>query len=239
MKSKIYIIGVVLILAGSGVSYIREIKASVILPVNNREFSLKGITTSGGKLVDFGFSLALKSFEILRYKPDFAIYGPDNQLQRKARIANNGILDFSPYGKFREVSFIDSVNITGNSPQCTIHLLSGAKEDVVLVEGSARTESRALKNGYTLKMLKPVDKQYKAILRFTTDNGVITEKALAMNRPAEFKGWLFYFTSYDSQSFQYVVLTARRDPGRLMTIAGILILMAGVIVMFYLRGYGG
>jgi cytochrome c biogenesis protein ResB len=59
------------------------------------------------------------------------------------------------------------------------------------------------------------------------------ELPISINHPAGYKGWRFYLTSYDQRSRSYVVLSARRDPGRGTVIAGIWIVMIGTFVLCF------
>jgi hypothetical protein len=134
-------LGAVLILIGAGITYMKEVKFSFMLPVNE-EFIVREVPLEGGEVIDFGFGLALKNF-------------------------------------------------------------------------------------------KPVDNQYTAALSFITDNDSAVERKMATNKPVNFNKWLFYLSSYDPQSFSYIIVTARRDPGRKIAITGMLALFIGVTMTFW------
>ena len=53
----------------------------------------------------------------------------------------------------------------------------------------------------------------------------------SVNHPLDFHGWRFYLMSHDTQNNEYIVITARRDPGRGCVIAGIWMIIAGVAVL--------
>jgi len=233
-------LSVVLILIGAAISYTKEVKFSFVLPVDEG-YIVSEVPLKSGKIIDFGFGLTLKKFEIFRYKPDFALYQPapaqnknrqknGYKLYRKARISSGGILDFGPYGKFTVKKLYEK---KGNPPCCTVHLASEAGGEIVLIEGSQRLARKTLKNGYTLKLLKPVDRQYKATLRLIADDNTVIEREMAINKPVDFNGWRFYLNSYGPQSLNYIIVTARRDPGRKIAIAGMFGLMIGITTFFY------
>lgn len=234
-------LGALLILIGGGISYMSGVKFPFLLPMDE-ESIVREVTLKDGRVIDFGFGVALKKFEILRYKPDFALYRPDPiqngkkgeedyQLCGKARISTDGILDFGGCGKFKVTDVVEN---DGGRPGCTVHLTSESNEEIVLVERDEKSERHTLENGYVLKLLRPADKQYRAELRFVTDNNSTIEREMSVNKPADFNDWLFYLNSYDRWSLSYIVVTARRDPGRKTVITGILALMVGVAVIFYL-----
>ena len=257
-------LGAILVLVGGGISCMKEAKLSFMLPVDE-EFIVSEVPLKDGKIIDFGFGLALKKFNILRYKPDFALYrlnttqdrnkqGEGYQLIRKVRISPKGVLDLGSCGKFtvkqvykkakvlerslvssrQEISPIDVIEREDGPLRCAIHLVSQTNEEIVLLEGFPQLEQHALKNGYLLKLLKPIDKQYKAVLRFITEDNSIIEQEMAMNKPVDFKGWRFYLNSYNPQAFNYIIVTARRDPGRKIAITGMILFMIGVAMIFYL-----
>ena len=65
-------------------------------------------------------------------------------------------------------------------------------------------------------------------MRVTDDNGESRTEPLAINHPFTHRGWRFYLMSYDREAQRYVWLSARRDPGRPIVIAGIWGILLGV-----------
>lgn len=84
-------------------------------------------------------------------------------------------------------------------------------------------------------MAPPPVKGYRAVLRIRDDDGTTTEKVLDVNRPVDHSGWRFYLMDYDRESFGYVVIRARRDPGRRIAIAGMCATMIGIALMCFSR----
>ena len=76
-------------------------------------------------------------------------------------------------------------------------------------------------------------KMPEAILILATEEEVSVEKKMTINRPAEHREWLLYLTSYDPVSEEYIIITMRKDPGRKLAISGMLILLAGIFIIFY------
>jgi hypothetical protein len=56
---------------------------------------------------------------------------------------------------------------------------------------------------------------------------------VSINHPADYKGWRFYLVSYDQQNQRHVQLSVRRDPGRMVVIAGIWAVIAGTFVFCF------
>lgn len=88
---------------------------------------------------------------------------------------------------------------------------------------------------YLLLTKKSGDKWYSAKFNIKDE-----EKSdifdLEVNHPVSYKKWRFYLMSYgQDRQGDYVVLTARKDPGRIAVITGIWMLMSGIFMMCFLR----
>jgi cytochrome c biogenesis protein ResB len=96
-----------------------------------------------------------------------------------------------------------------------------------------------LESGWLLQIIPPADRKQELVLRFAADDGALSErsveKCVTVNHPAVHGGWRFYLMSYDREAQEYVVLLARRDPGRGIAIAGMFCLMAGVALTCFVR----
>lgn len=212
-------LSVVLILAGAFVGFLAEKRGQFALPVDPQH-SVRELPLTGGGTADLGFGVAVKSFEVSRFDPDYALYRPavtgeggreevEYVLERTVRISSDGTLDLGPLGRIEA---------------------GGLKNDA----GDWVTQ-RALEDGWLLQMIPPADKEQRAVLRITDDQGTEAEKSSVVNHPAVHRGWRFYLVSYDRESQRYVVLLARRDPGRVLVIAGVFALMAGVALICFVR----
>lgn len=212
-------LSVVLILAGAFVGFLAEKRSQFALPVNPQH-SVREIPLTGGGTADLGFGVAVKSFEVSRFDPDYALYRPavteeggreevEYVLERTVRVSSDGALDIGPLGRIEA---------------------GGLKNDA----GEWVTQ-RALEDGWLLQMISPADREQRAVLRITDDGGTEAEKSSVVNHPAVHRGWRFYLVSYDRESRRYVVLLARRDPGRVLVIAGAFALMAGVALICFVR----
>lgn len=89
-----------------------------------------------------------------------------------------------------------------------------------------------LNDGSLLMQQSMTPKRYETKLRFDGEH----IETVIINYPVSYKGWRFYLMSYDRQAQQYVVLTARHDPGRPLVVAGIWMLIVGSFVNTFSRG---
>lgn len=85
-----------------------------------------------------------------------------------------------------------------------------------------------------LLVSKPADKEYFCKLKFINNNRKEVAIETKVNHPAIFEKWRFYLMDYDHKKHNYVILSARSDPGRSLVIPGIWILMAGIAGLCYI-----
>jgi len=253
---------VVLILIGAFVRYLKDQVGHLRLPVVGvavgRPGEADGIgvrwaRSREGGLIDLGFRTSVKSFEVLRYSPDLALRvrkapakegrRPEYVLERKVRIPGDGLLDLGPCGMFRVEQLFHRAEVkadlavverTQGRPRGAVRLTSKTYGSVLLVEGGSGLEHRLLGPDYLLQLLPPMDKEYRVVLRLTGPEKAAVERVLAVNQPITHRGWRLYLMDYDRREFRYLDLLARRAPGRKLALIGIIGLMLGVAMIFYL-----
>jgi hypothetical protein len=103
-----------------------------------------------------------------------------------------------------------------------------------LIEDGGRLGAPTERNGYDVVLDRAADKRYEAGLVLEVDGDTVRRR-LVINQPVDVAGWRLYLNSYDSQAMRHVTLTLRRDPGDRMVTAGILGLMIGTAVIFFIR----
>ena len=166
------------------------------------------------------FSLGVTRFRVDRFDPAYALYLP-------------------PTEEVDEYSYVESY--TPGRGGVTL-----GPDDVVPLtrlrpEGGEWVEQVVLADQRMLSRLPAGDKHYEAqvVIRDEAVEGEAVEKefTLAVNQPVSYRGWRFYLVSYDRQhgEARYINLTARRDPGRNVLIAGIWMLMAGTFLLCLMR----
>jgi hypothetical protein len=80
----------------------------------------------------------------------------------------------------------------------------------------------------------PPDKTIDAKLEFNEGKEMVAQD-FTVNHPAAYKGWRFYMMSYDTEQFQWAMITARHDPGRGVVIAGLWLVILGVAGICFWR----
>ena len=89
-----------------------------------------------------------------------------------------------------------------------------------------------LDNGFLLHKAAPTPKLFEATAQLTLPDGTaLPPQPFSVNHPLDFHGWRFYLMSHDTQNNEYIVITARRDPGRYCVIVGIWMIIIGVAVL--------
>jgi len=79
-----------------------------------------------------------------------------------------------------------------------------------------------------------IPKMYEARLHFT-DAMEEPGEWVRVNQPVAHGGWLFYLQSYDQMARRFVVLKARRDPGRYPVFTGMWLMIVGVAILCFRR----
>jgi len=77
-------------------------------------------------------------------------------------------------------------------------------------------------------------REFSSTVTFTAE-GEETQKELAVNHPARFRGYRFYQTDYDEQAGDFSGLTVKRDPGFPLVLAGMFMVLLGVVLTFLRR----
>ncbi len=103
-----------------------------------------------------------------------------------------------------------------------------------LIEDGGQLGDDPGRDGYEVVLGRAADKRYEAGLVLEVD-GDILRRALVINQPVDVAGWRLYLNSYDSQARRHVTLTLRRDPGNHLVVVGILGLMIGTALIFFIR----
>ena len=103
-----------------------------------------------------------------------------------------------------------------------------------LTEAGGSLGAAAQRGEYQAVLDRAADKRYEAGLVLDMDGDVIRRR-LVINKPVDAAGWRLYLNSYDSQAMRHVTLTLRRDPGDRMVVSGILGLMIGTALIFFIR----
>jgi len=209
-------VSVIVILAGAFAGFLFSKKTTFSLPVSEAH-AFRNLPTSEGGTIALDFGITVKNFRVEYYTPGYRLYRPpadpqkgDAVFEGEFRFSREGVLDLGEHGR-PDVSDLRD-------------------------ESTGKWKRRhVLKSGWALHMTHPAPRHFEATLRFTDED---KDFPLTVNHPVSHEGWRFYLMSYDEKARRSVVLSARRDPGRIAVIAGFWMLMAGVAVLCF-RKTGG
>jgi len=104
----------------------------------------------------------------------------------------------------------------------------------VLVGHGGRLGSCLLSHGYALKLDSAADRSYEAMLSIR-HGGTTSTQRLAINEPVNIDSWRIYLDDYDPHGHHFITVTVRHDPGDPLVVAGIIGLMLGTAILFYIR----
>ena len=213
-------LGIVVILAGAFVGYLLGTKGRVQLPLNQPS-AVSGLM--GDAPESFGFEVAAKDFEVEFYPPVYHLYRklPPEQVT-PGTMPFEKVDEFNTAGR-KFIEFDGGVRVA----------VSNLKDDV----SGDWMPMQMLDDNKFLHLAAQTPSFYGVTL-VVSDRGKELELPVSINHPAGYRGWRFYLTSYDQRNRSYVILSARRDPGRNAVIAGIWMVIVGTFV-FCFRKAGG
>lgn len=211
-------LGVVAILAGALAGHLAGKRGDMVLPLTDKHVTDR-IERPGGPPAALGFGVSAIQFDVAWYDPVYGLYEPApdggrHRLTRSVPVGPDGSLDLGPLGRVAGADLRDKA--TG-----------------------AWAPQYRLAGGAVLALLPRTPRYYAATLRFTAGGGKSELRPLAVNHPAVFRGWRFYLVDFDKEERRYIVVTARRDPGRPAVIAGIWLVIAGTALLCFLGRGGG
>jgi hypothetical protein len=177
------------------------------------------LPTRTGDVIQLPFEVSVSDFDVQFYTPDYTLYREDEAGRRVVvgtfRPGKDGGLELGPHGTVPAARLRDEHG----------HLL----------------ERIGLEGGLVLEAGRGTPRHYEATLSFRTLQGPERAHELAVNHPVKVQGWFFYLFSYgtDEAGRTYVDLTARRDPGRPVVVAGIWMTIAGIAAICLRKRPGG
>jgi len=104
-----------------------------------------------------------------------------------------------------------------------------------LIEDGGHFGACALSDHGVLALGMASDKHYEADLLVKHEGEDAVEQTLVINQPLDIAGWRLYLNSYDAQAHQHITITLRKDPGNALVEIGILGLMIGTALIFFVR----
>lgn len=204
-------LGVAVILSGALIGYMGGKRGEFALPISG-EHVVREIPLREGESLKLKFGFCVTEFDVQFYAPSYGLYRPPTV----SAAGDQG--EYEHVGDFRLSA--DGVMDVGSHGMLT-------RTDLADETSGEWKAQYVLSDGWILQLVPPTPRRFAAELRLVGESGDETTQELAVNHPVEFGGWRFYLMSYDKEARRYVVLSARRDPGRGVVIAGIWMVIVG------------
>ncbi len=210
-------VGVVVILAGAFTGFAIGKRSEFALPIGVNHM-VEEIPAPGEKTYKLGFSFMVRDFSVDFYEPRYGLYRPPSAAEEEYQLE-------SEYAVAKGV-----LDVTGHVQLPTDELKDAAT-------GEWRKQ-HVLEDGRILQLVPPTPRRFAATLGLRSGTGETRDVELAVNSPVDYGGWRFYLMSYDKEARRYIVLSARRDPGRAAVIMGIWAVIVGTFLQCWRRGGG-
>jgi hypothetical protein len=225
------------------------------------DFLNKGISSSH-EIYSLPFSLKLLDFKMETYNPKIMLSDslgnlPEKQKGETLPVIEKGaeykmnkfsikVLDLLPAATRTSNGYIPSDNPFA-APAALVHVEDMETGDSVtnwLCCGSSMMlrEYILLEKNLGLWMMSPEPKQYESDVVIKTNLGDIDTVTIGVNRPYKIRGWSLYQFSYEEEmgpASQLSIIEAVYDPWLRVVYAGIILMIAGAMYLFWLgRGVG-
>jgi len=209
-------LGVVCVLLGGLIGFLRETKTNVALPIAGRHSIRELPTPDRRSTIPLDFGLTVEKFEVEFYDPNYDLYAPEADTESETDYVFKGTFRPAPDGSVDLGEF-------GRVPA-----------DVMKPSGEW-IKQHVLPNGWLLDRQEATPRHFGAQMVLTGPGKNVAKRTLAVNRPVSHAGWRFYLMDYDKRHRRYVVLKARRDPGRLFALGGMVAMMIGTALLCFGR----
>ncbi len=203
-------LGIVLLLAGALIGGIWGRQMQFSIPVSTTK-DFWELPVAEGEYVDLGFGISVTDFTVEYFEPDYALYRP-------VRVIKDGIPE-------TDYEFVDRIEMYNQN--FNLGKLGLVPAEDLQTENGDWEEQYLLPGGEVLVKYPQEAQHYLAVFRIRDQQDKLLYHDLEVNHPVNYQGWRFYLMSYDHESLGYVVLSARKDPGRLLVIWGIWVVLIG------------
>ena len=211
-------LSVVLILIGAFVGYLFGVKGMLKLSLKP-SVAIDHLTGEKRESIPFGFAVSAEDFHVEFYPPVYQLYLPVSPED-----VTQGQMPFRKAGEFNADGRA-FWSFEGMGRFAVSNLWNEARQEWV--------PQQRLADGSLLHLAGQTPKFYGVTLRIGDQT-----LPVSINHPAQYKGWRFYLMSYDQKWQRYVHLSVRRDPGRIVVIAGIWLAIIGTFILCF-RKTGG
>lgn len=222
----------------------------------NKDFSDKGLET-GHKIYNLPFSLKLLDFKMETYNPKIVLSdtlggSPEKQKGESLPLIEKGseyqlnnysikILDIIPSSARTDSGYVPS-----NEPMAAVAALVHIKN---LVSGDTLTnwlcsgsmvmlpEYILLEKNLGLWLRSPEPKKFESVVVVKTRFGDVDTVTIEVNKPFKTRGWSIYQIGYDEKlgpASKLSIIEAVYDPWIKVVYAGIALMLAGAVYLFWL-----
>lgn len=200
--------GLIVFLVSIFIYKVIGIKVQTAIPVNSTTYSTIG--RENGEMVNLGFEIGAKDFEVTKYDPLYSLYQRNNvgewkEVKSEVEPDESDVLDFEKYGEI-PVSTVDE-----NIDQSSQYYMS---DDLIVYK-------------------QQPDKFYEATMLVADEvGGALEEKTLIMNKPIRKNGWVVYLMSY-APNMQSINVLFKYDPVEIVSLVGIWMIILGSFVICF------
>lgn len=130
----------------------------------------------------------------------------------------------------------------GGGPQLTLAVLRGEQEidRRTLTFTGGGESSFAFGDGryiVSFRLRKGDPKNYYSLLSVLQGGAVVHSERIYVNAPMKYDGYYFYQSNYDPENLRYSGIDVVRDPGLWLVYLGLVMMLFGVLQIFYLRSF--
>ena len=209
-------LGVAAILIGAAIGFVAGQKTSCAIPISTIH-AISELPQENAEPIQLDFSIAVTQFTVEYYDPPYYLYQP---------VTSTGEIPRTDYEFVEKISLAGSESVEIND--------SFSVSSQTLKDGNGQwVPQHFLENGWVLQKGEAMPLHYSAQIRLKGTDDDAVEAELAVNHPVSYAGWRFYLMSYDQQNERYIVVSARRDPGRGLVIGGIWAVIVGIAVLCF------
>lgn len=243
----------VLLAATLGAGDVKKLEINLLKEGNESNIGVSG----EGDMFKLPFSLRLIRFTIDEYNPRLAIINPhsglyntpkgmslpmiENALKTDIMNWHIQIQTYLPNALVND-SMLQTSDESGSYPAANVIAISKNHKDTAkgwISSGSYLQNPiyLPLDTNNVLTLTIPEAKKYTSVIEVRTDTLHIDTITLEVNKPCTVKGWKIYQVNYDQSKGKWSslsVLEAISDPWLKLVYAGIFMVMAGVIYLFWI-----
>lgn len=219
-------IGLVLLLIGCFAYFMNGQKYTLTFQRDPNNYYMVTAPVEDGEPLDLGMDIKIMDTTVEYYSPTYTVYKIDTQTGKMTAIASDlelqdGFLDLGPYGGTRmSEAEINASLATDPTTGSTYYYIT---------ENTAVIQSLTPK--YYEAQLSLCDVENERYYGTDTDPHELT-----VNHPLRCGDWKVYLMGISStESADYVTLMFKKDPGELVTVAGILLLVVGTFIACFVK----